>query len=124
MSRKPIVLIVHADAEMRGVLFSLLDRAGYLAGTCASGIDALKYVAEARPDAVLCGSRLMDMEGRELLSKVRSMAPVTRLILLGGAGDSGRPEMSGESPIEVLHRPVCGPEILTILQTMTIESAA
>lgn len=87
MSGKTLVLVARKDAERRLGLYSALDRAGYLVATCSTGLDALKYVSQHHPGVVLCGTRLRDIGGLDLIQQIRSMSPATKVFLMSRDGD-------------------------------------
>ena len=82
MNDRPLVLIVHPDAEDRISLYSLLEGEGFRLATCALGTDALKYVCAQRPDIVLASTHLADFGPREFLAEVGRVSLNTRVMLV------------------------------------------
>ncbi|MEO7775588.1 MAG: response regulator [Steroidobacteraceae bacterium] len=75
------VLVVEDDADIREVLRTLLESAGFrveLAGTAAR---ALIEAQANRPDAVLVDLGLPDRDGQRLIRDIREFAPVPILVL-------------------------------------------
>ena len=87
LMKRRLIVIVDNGADTRAGLYAALDQTGYLVATCCSAFEALRYVAEQKPDLMLCGARLWDMDGMELLEKVRATSPNTRVIVIGRKGD-------------------------------------
>ncbi len=81
------ILVVDDELDSRTFLFSLLDNEGYLVATASNGIEALKYVARERPRLVISDVRMPEMEGLELLEKIKAVAPETSVILLSAYAD-------------------------------------
>jgi DNA-binding NarL/FixJ family response regulator len=53
-----------------------------LAGTAATGAEALERFSELRPDVALVDLRLPDMSGFEVITKIRAQFPSARIIVL------------------------------------------
>jgi two-component system response regulator YesN len=53
----------------------------------SSPIEALEHAAKKKPDLIISDLRMPDMDGLELLDRVRSISPQTRVILLTAYGD-------------------------------------
>lgn len=87
MNKRERILIVDDEVDARTFLFSLLDNEGYLVATASNGIEALKYVARERPRLVISDVRMPEMEGLELLAKIKYAAPDTAVILLSAYAD-------------------------------------
>ena len=76
---KPSVLVIEDDPAARELLRLHLEGAGYTVLATASGRQGLAWVAEARPDAVLLDILLPDIDGWEILQRLKA-DPATRSI--------------------------------------------
>jgi signal transduction histidine kinase/DNA-binding response OmpR family regulator len=76
---KPSVLVIEDDAAARELLRVHLEGAGYAVLTTASGRQGLAWVAQAMPDAVLLDILLPDIDGWEILQRLKA-DPLTRAI--------------------------------------------
>jgi signal transduction histidine kinase/DNA-binding response OmpR family regulator len=76
---KPSVLVIEDDPAARELLRLHLEGAGYGVVATASGRQGLAWVTELRPDAVVLDILLPDMDGWEILQRVKS-DPATRSI--------------------------------------------
>lgn len=65
------VIVVLPDAHTRMTVQSTLERAGFTVEAIASGEEALAACREARPDAVVVGSRLTKMDGFVFLYRLK-----------------------------------------------------
>lgn len=65
------ILIVDDDMDMCQLLSRLLAHAGYQVAKAYSGAEALEYLKRNRPNLIISDLRLGDMEGTELLQKVK-----------------------------------------------------
>ena len=69
------ILIVDDDTGIRIMLSSVLNDGGYLVEAVENGKKALKACEESSFDVALIDIELPDMEGTELLNKLRKMQP-------------------------------------------------
>ena len=86
--RQPIIVVVDPDADRATSLSSRLDRRGYHVVRRSSGIDALRCVAEYRPDLVLSAAKILDIERSELIHSIREISPLTQVLVMTGQGIS------------------------------------
>ncbi len=83
--RKPVrVVLVDDDDEFRRVMSGELVRRGYAVSSVASGAAALTQAAEA--DVIVLDLRLPDMDGIEVLKKLRSADVPAGVLVLTGHG--------------------------------------
>jgi len=80
------ILVVDDDADMRGLLFDVLESEGYRVGTAESGEKALQALAEEQYDLVLTDLRMKGMLGTALLSEIKHRYPDTGVILMTAFG--------------------------------------
>ena len=86
----PVALIVDDEANLRMVLRTQLQFAGYVCHVCAGGQDALATLKRIGPvDVILTDLRMPGMDGFTLLTKVRQLDPVLPVIILTAFGSVG-----------------------------------
>jgi DNA-binding NtrC family response regulator len=84
-TRKPVrVVLVDDDDEFRRVMSAELARRGYAVSSVASGTAALAQAADA--DVIILDLRLPDMDGIEVLKKLRSADVPAGVLMLTGHG--------------------------------------
>ena len=83
MSVGATVLIVEDDAEQRAVLVRELGSRGYRTHEAADGRTALESWEAARPDVVLLDLGLPDMDGLDVIRRIRRDA-MTPIVILSG----------------------------------------
>lgn len=76
------IVLVDDDAVMRTFLERALVRAGYPVRAVGSGKDALRSLAEAPARLVI----MEEMDGIELIIKLRRQSPGTEIIAMSGGG--------------------------------------
>jgi len=75
------VLVVDDDADIRGLVCTLLERAGIHTHQATDGEDGLKQFFKHRPGAVVLDVTMPKMDGFQALSRIRSMSDVPVLML-------------------------------------------
>lgn len=91
LNKQRLILVVEHRTDDRAVLYAALAQAldglGCMLATCGSGAEALRYVADHRPELLFCDARLWDMDILELIEDVRRISPQTHVFLIGEPGD-------------------------------------
>jgi len=77
----PRVLLVDDDDDIRTILTEVLHRADLDVVTAATGREALRRVFEDRPDLVVLDLGLPDLDGFEVLRRLRDMTELPVLVL-------------------------------------------
>jgi DNA-binding NtrC family response regulator len=87
MTRAPAtLLLVDDDAPFRGVLAGELERLGYRVEVASSGTEALRRAGALEPQVVLLDLRLPDIDGLEVLRRMRETSAASDVIMLTGHG--------------------------------------
>lgn len=84
--RRPRVLLVEDDVSARQAMASALRAAGHDVTAVASSTQALAVLVSVRPDVLLTGLSMPDMDGLELVRTLR-VREVTVPVLIIGAPD-------------------------------------
>jgi diguanylate cyclase (GGDEF)-like protein len=85
----PPVLIVDDMASGRSILADLLRRQNYRIVEAASGVDALRILAEHDDiELVVTDHHMADMDGHELTQRIRARYPADRLRIIGISGSA------------------------------------
>ncbi len=86
MKARPQILIVDDEPNVRRVLATLLDQAGYATIRAESGTQALDLVRAQDPDLVLTDLKMPEMDGIELLARLSESFPEIPVIVLTAHG--------------------------------------
>jgi two-component system response regulator EvgA len=78
------VLVVDNHHGTRGLLLSLLSQHFELCDEAESGRQAVAKVAKFYPDVVVLNVLMPEMNGLEMIPRIRKMAPSTRIVLISG----------------------------------------
>ncbi|HEY7789690.1 MAG TPA: response regulator [Vicinamibacterales bacterium] len=100
------VLVVDDEWLIRWSLAEALNDAGYAVTQASDGQSAVQVLQEETVDVVLLDYRLPDSSDLQLLSRLRSLAPDARVIMMTAYGS---PEMTREAlalgALRVVHKP-------------------
>ena len=75
------VLVVDDHELSRDMFCKLLTSAGYAVRAAADGMNAIRHMEETRFDIVLTDLSMPQMDGLELLTKIRDRWPDSRVVL-------------------------------------------
>ncbi|HQT91233.1 MAG TPA: response regulator [Candidatus Kryptobacter bacterium] len=81
MSDKPVILVIDDEAQIRRLLELTLDSNGYAVRSIGTGKDGIALAASERPEVIILDLGLPDLDGVEVLKKVREWSAVPVLIL-------------------------------------------
>ncbi len=80
------ILIVDDDPDVCFVLKKLLERKGHEAVTSLNGLEALKCLERSPFDVVITDLIMPEMDGIELITKMRITYPEQKVIAISGGG--------------------------------------
>lgn len=78
------ILVVDDDESIRKVLLTILEEEGYSVDTAKNGREAISKSNRKFYNLALIDIRLPDIQGTELLSKIRDTTPKMRKIIITG----------------------------------------
>jgi two-component system nitrogen regulation response regulator NtrX len=84
--RKPLVLVVDDESDIRSSLRMILEYEGYELSEASSGEDALRRLEVDRPDAVLLDIKMPRMDGLEILARIKQSDPALPVVVVSGHG--------------------------------------
>jgi len=76
------ILVVDDEADMRWILTNVLKKEGYRVISADDGKKAVQKVIENDPDIILLDIRMPEMDGIQVLEKVRELNPSTPVIII------------------------------------------
>lgn len=111
------ILVVDDDKDMRLLLTRFLTKHGFETLNADSGASALKLVSDMAPDLVLCDFRLDDMNGAELLRKMKGLDPNIQVIIITGYSDvKDAVEVTKLGAFDYVTKPLFPDEILLTIR--------
>jgi CheY-like chemotaxis protein len=84
-TRKPNILIVEDDDQIRILLCTILEMSGYSVRRASDGVVALEELRTEIPDILVSDLYMPRMSGFELLPVVRQQFPMTRVVAMSSA---------------------------------------
>jgi CheY-like chemotaxis protein/anti-sigma regulatory factor (Ser/Thr protein kinase) len=87
------VLLVDDVADVRRLVrVALRFHGGFdVVGEAQAGVEAIELATELRPDVVLLDLGLPDLAGREVLTRLREVAPSAKVVVFTGRDEEDRP---------------------------------
>jgi DNA-binding response OmpR family regulator len=82
----PTILIIDDEAQVRVLLKSLLERAGYLVDVAGDGKEGMRLFRQKRHRLVITDLIMPEKEGIETISELRAEPDVPRIIAVSGGG--------------------------------------
>lgn len=118
--REPVtsVLVIEDDEDVRELVRVLLARNGYRVIEAASGRQALRTFHDGRPDLIILDVGLPDLDGWQVLERIRDMSdtPVLMLTARSTEGDKVRGLQAGAD--DYLTKPFGRAELMARLEAM------
>ena len=84
MDRRARIIVVDDDESIRKTLSAILEDEGYFVDTAESGKEALLKTNANTYNLALIDVRLLDMQGTELLIRIKETVPRMRKIIITG----------------------------------------
>jgi DNA-binding NtrC family response regulator len=118
MGNPPRILVVDDDESIRTTMKTILEDQGYMVDLAENGYEAIAKTEQAAYNIALIDIKLPDMDGTELLTRMRDIVPRMRKIMI-----TGYPSM--QNAIEAVNRkadaylvkPVDITKLLTTIKT-------
>jgi two-component system NtrC family response regulator len=82
LTTPPTILVAEDEALLRRILTGLFEDAGYRVVAASTGREALERFAEMAPDLVVTDIRMPEMDGLELLERLKAIDPDVLVIIM------------------------------------------
>ncbi|MEO6786125.1 MAG: response regulator transcription factor [Chthoniobacteraceae bacterium] len=109
-------LVIDDEIQIRRLLRVALEAAGYTVHDAASGQEGLQAVAFRRPDVVLLDLGLPDLDGREVLRRLREWSEVPVVILTVRDSEEEKVAVLDAGADDFVTKPFSTPELLARLR--------
>ncbi len=111
------ILVVDDEKQVCYLLSELLNQFGHEVATETSGTSAIASLDDFQPDLVLADMLMPEMNGLEVLKKVKAWNPDTPVVILTGVDD----EKIGQAAIDAgasdyITKPFTVAQLKTVLQ--------
>lgn len=116
MSNKPLILVVEDDAAVRNLMAVTLDTQGYQYHLARNGSEALMEATTHQPDVMLLDLGLPDMDGVDIIRKVRGWTSMPIIVISARSEDADKVEALDAGADDYLTKPFSVDEMLARLR--------
>ena len=116
MSNKPLILVVEDDAAVRNLMAVTLETRDYRYHLAPNGAEALIEATTHQPDVMLLDLGLPDMDGVEIIRKVRSWSNMPIIVISARSEDADKVEALDAGADDYLTKPFSVDEMLARLR--------
>ena len=112
---RPRILVIDDDADIRTILEEVLSRAGMATIPAADGRQALRLLFGQRPDAIVLDLGLPDLDGFEVLRRVRELTGAPVLVLTARGLEADKVKGFGLGADDYITKPFSNAELVARL---------
>ena len=113
---KPLLLVVEDDRAVRNLITTTLETQDYQYHTAENGTQAILEAASQRPDILLLDLGLPDMDGVEVIRKIRSWSNVPIIVISARSEDRDKIDALDAGADDYLTKPFSVEELLARLR--------
>ena len=106
------ILVIEDDEDIRTVVVTRLNRAGYKTTMASDGMDGLRHFYGDRPDLVLLDIAMPVMDGWQVMERLREVSDVPVLILTAGTQERDKLRGLRSGADDYITKPFSGEELL------------
>ncbi len=126
---KPLILVVEDDNAVKNLIVTALETQSYRYLTAANGAQAVLCCATHRPDILLLDLGLPDMDGVEVIAKIRTWSALPIIVISARSEDSDKIDALDAGADDYLTKPFSVEELLarlrvTLRRLKSLEGAA
>ena len=103
---KPLILIVEDDSAVKNLIATALETQSYRYHTAATGVQAVLEAATKRPDVLLLDLGLPDMDGVEVIRKIRSWSELPIIVISARSEDTDKIDALDAGADDYLTKPI------------------
>ena len=113
---KPVILVVEDDKPIRNLMITTLKTHEYKYLTAANGAEAVLQASSYNPDVVFLDLGLPDMDGIEVIRKIRSWSNMPIIVISARSEDTDKIEALDAGADDYLTKPFSVEELLARLR--------
>lgn len=76
------ILVIEDEQDIRESLLDILTLEGYSVASAENGLQGLEEISKKKPDLILCDIMMPDMDGFEVMKKIRQLFPMFEIPLV------------------------------------------
>lgn len=112
MNNKPLILVVEDDAAVRNLITTTLETQDYRYLAASKGETAILEAVSHNPDIVLLDLGLPDMDGIDIIKKIRSWSIMPIIVISARSEDADKIEALDAGADDYLTKPFSVEELL------------
>ena len=112
----PVVLVVEDDAPVRNLIVTTLKTHNYRYITAKNGTEAIMMASSHNPDVLFLDLGLPDMDGVEVIRKIRSWSNMPIIVISARSDDADKIEALDAGADDYLTKPFSVDELLARLR--------
>lgn len=112
MQEKCLILVVEDDPPVRNLITTTLEMQGYPYAVAENGQKALQQAASAKPDMILMDLGLPDIDGVQVIAKIRTWAQTPIIVISARGDDKDKIEALDAGADDYLTKPFSVDELL------------
>lgn len=116
MNNKPIILVVEDDAPVRSLITTTLKAHDYRYITAPNGNTAIMEASSHNPDIVLLDLGLPDMDGVEVIERIRTWSDMPIIVISARSEDKDKIDALDAGADDYLTKPFSVDELLARLR--------
>ncbi|MEG1862351.1 MAG: response regulator [Oscillospiraceae bacterium] len=113
---KPLILVVEDDAAIRNLITTTLETFSYKYHAAKTGGEAIIEAVSCNPDVILLDLGLPDMDGIEIIKKIRSWSQMPIIVISARSEDSDKIDALDAGADDYLTKPFSVEELLARLR--------
>ena len=113
---KPLILVVEDDTTVRNLIATTLETSDYRFHMAATGKEALLETTSHNPDVILLDLGLPDMDGVDIIQKIRSWSAVPIIVISARSEDEDKIHALDAGADDYLTKPFSVSELLARLR--------
>lgn len=114
-----LILVVDDDYDVRSTIRHGLEILGYETAEAEDGRDAIAFVREYPPLAIILDFLLPGMDGLEVVLRLAELAPETPIIVTTGYANERRLRAEIGDEVTILHKPFRLNELAAAIHAVT-----
>ena len=115
---KPLILVVEDDAPIRSLITTVLKTNDYRFLTAENGTNALAEASSHNPDLILLDLGLPDMDGTEVIRKIRTWSNLPIVVISARSEDGDKIEALDAGADDYLCKPFSVDELLARIRVI------
>ncbi|WP_019911045.1 response regulator [Paenibacillus sp. HW567] len=113
---KPLILVVEDDKPIRKLITTTLETQGYKYHTAETGASSILEAASRQPDIMILDLGLPDMDGVDIITKVRSWSNIPIIVVSARSEDRDKIDALDAGADDYLTKPFSVEELLARLR--------